>query len=120
VTNLATARVQWDVPLADAAKVGYFDYWVDLKPFAEAQITRLPDTAANAVWQAKLPTTLTKGLHAVQVRSCKTGAKDPNIDCSAWVGATFEVNLDGSVRPPQPGNLTVITVTVAVTTSKQP
>lgn len=123
VTNLTTARVQWTVPSADAGKV-YFDYWVDLKPFAEAQITRMPDVTIGGVtlgaWQAKLPPTLAEGRHTVQMRSCRTGAKDPNVDCSNWVSAAFEVDAEGNVRPPDPSNVTFITVGVTVNVTGRP
>jgi hypothetical protein len=123
VKNLTTARVQWNVPAADAGKV-YFDYWVDLKPFAEAQITRTPDVTIGGVtlaaWQAKLPPTLTEGRHHLQVRACRTGAKDPNVDCSGWVGANFDVDADGNVRPSDPTNVTFITVGVTVNVTGRP
>jgi hypothetical protein len=136
VKNLTTARVQWSIPLTDMTEVlnpdgtvkrhavGYFDYWVDKLPFPAAEVTRLVDATGNAVWQAKLPTTLAKGRHVVEVRSCKVGAKDPTIECSRWMSAPFDVDASGNVVPPvpptAPGGITFITVTVAVTTSKQP
>jgi hypothetical protein len=123
VKNLTTARVQWNVPAADAGKV-YFDYWVDLKPFAEAQITRAPDVTIGGVtlaaWQARLPATLTEGRHHLQVRTCRTGAKDPNVDCSNWVAASFDVDADGNVRPSDPTNVTFITVGVTVNVTGRP
>jgi hypothetical protein len=123
VKNLTTARVQWTLPSAEAGKV-YFDYWVDLKPFTEAQVMRTPDVTIGGVtlaaWQAKLPPTLTEGRHHLQIRACKTGAKDPTVDCSNWVGANFDVDADGNVRPPDPTNVTFITVGVTVSVTRQP
>jgi hypothetical protein len=125
VNDLANTRFQWTVPV-DAKGIGYFDYWVDLKPVGttDAAIARVADQTINgvahAVWQAKLPTTLADGLHEVRVRACITGAKNADTDCSAWLAVNFEVKQGTPLppRPPTPSNGTFVTVTVTVTTSK--
>jgi hypothetical protein len=132
VKNLTTARLQWGMPVADVAAtqnrpaVGYFDYRVDGRfvPGPEAEITRLADGTVNgvafAVWRAKLPAVLTEGRHLAELRSCKTGATNPLVDCSDWIPAPFEVDAEGNVRPSAPGNVTFITVGVTVNVTGRP
>jgi hypothetical protein len=126
VGDLATTRFQWTVPLAEIKTIGYFDYWIDAQPFADAAITRVADQTINgiahAVWQAKLPTTLIDGNHEVMVRACRTGAKVAETDCSmGWLKVAFLVQKGVPLppRPPTPSNGTFVTVTVNVTT-RQP
>jgi hypothetical protein len=122
VGDLANTRFQWTVPLAEITSIGYFDYWIDAQPFADAAITRVADQTiggvSHAVWQAKLPTTLIDGNHEVTVRSCRTGAKVAETDCSmGWLKVAFIVQKGVPVppRPPTPSNGTFVTVTVNVT-----
>jgi hypothetical protein len=122
VSDLANTRFQWTVPAAEVTSIGYFDYWIDVQPFADAAITRVADQTINgithAVWQAKLPTTLADGNHEVMVRACRTGATNAETDCSfGWLKVAFEVRKGVPLppRPPTPSNGTFITVTVTVT-----
>lgn len=126
VNDLVNTRFQWMVPRADVDRIGYYDYWVDLKPLAvtESGITRIADQTVNgvahAVYQGKLPATLADGLHEIRVRSCIPGAKVADTDCSFWLAVNFEVKQGAPLppRPPTPTNGTFVTVTVTVTTGR--
>jgi hypothetical protein len=119
VTDLQNTRFQWTIPLAEVSRIGYFDYWIDLKQFPEAGITRLEMTqiingVEHTIWQAKIPPTLVDGFHEVRIRSCIPGAKVAEVDCSFWYAVNFEVKAGPApipTRPPTPTNGSFVIVT---------